>query len=632
MLTFLLKSLGWLIAHTPEVLLRGVCVVLGELVLWIPRRRHIQLSNLHHAFPDRPRAWHLRFARESCRRLIETGLLSAASPFISNQRLRGMLQLSAEVRAYLQHQIDSPRPTIVIAAHFAYWEVLTFLGLFLPEQVGTFGVMFRPLRNPQLDAFVQCTRERFGMRLLSRKNGFQDALRILRGKGTVGLLVDQSAGDVGALTLLFDRVCSSTELAGLLATKYNAEVRALYPRRIGFWRVAVETNLIESPPDVTGVTFALNRWLEQSLRDNENLAASWLWSHNRWRTQHAPERRFRIEQKRNFLADELAARGLDALPRRTRIYVRLPNWLGDVVMALPLLRALRAGRPDAAFTLIGKAAFAPLIETAGVAEHYLPLPPRGPGYFRFFRRLRHTFPDTYVLFTNSPRGDLEARLTACPQRFGMLRPGRKRPLLTHAWAAPADIDPTRQHQLEQWTAFLTHFGLLEPGDLRPLGAPSPAPADGPIGLIAGSENLPAKRWPVEHWRALIERFPAVKFELFGTAADRRITTQIAAGFPADRVTDYAGRTDLPAYMARLRSCRLLVSNDTGGLHLANALGVPAIGLFGPTNPCRTKPVFDAPFTLLQPPGCAPTGGGNLADLSPATVANAVEQNLPTATA
>jgi ADP-heptose:LPS heptosyltransferase len=91
------------------------------------------------------------------------------------------------------------------------------------------------------------------------------------------------------------------------------------------------------------------------------------------------------------------------------------------------------------------------------------------------------------------------------------------------------------------------------------------------------------------------------------------------------VENLAGRTDLPAYCTRLEQCSVLVTNDTGGMHLANALGVPLIGLFGPTNPVRTGPVFTGSTTLLQPPGCAPTGGGALADLTAAAVAAEVQR-------
>ena len=68
-----------------------------------------------------------------------------------------------------------------------------------------------------------------------------------------------------------------------------------------------------------------------------------------------------------------------------------------------------------------------------------------------------------------------------------------------------------------------------------------------------------------------------------------------------------------------------MTNDTGGMHLANALGVPLVALFGPTNPLRTGPVFAAPSRILQPPGCPPTGGAALAGLPPETVLAAIAE-------
>jgi ADP-heptose:LPS heptosyltransferase len=126
---------------------------------------------------------------------------------------------------------------------------------------------------------------------------------------------------------------------------------------------------------------------------------------------------------------------------------------------------------------------------------------------------------------------------------------------------------------------------------------------------------------------LITGLPDCTFVLFGTSRDAAITAEIAAGFDASRVTDLAGRTDLPTYVSHLRACRLLVTNDTGGMHLANALGVPLIALFGPTNPLRTGPVFATPVRLLHPPGCPPTGGAALVDLQPAVAIAAVRDLL-----
>jgi heptosyltransferase-2 len=320
---------------------------------------------------------------------------------------------------------------------------------------------------------------------------------------------------------------------------------------------------------------------------------------------------------------------LDRAPRRTRIFVRLPNWLGDVVMALPLLRALRASRPDAEISLLAKKQFLPLLESWDIADRLFALPSRGAGYFFTFWKMRGEFPDVWLLFTNSFRGDLEARLSGCPQRFGLVRRGKSRPLLSHSYAVPAGFDENARHQLELWENFLRSFGLDASPDRSPvssLDAPS-SPSAAPIGLICGSENNPEKRWPVAHWRALIEALPAERFVLFGTSSDAALTTAISAGLDPARIENLAGRTDLMAFADRLRACRLLVTNDTGGMHLANALGVPLIALFGPTNPLRTGPVFTAPAKLLQPPGCPPTGGAALADLAPDLVIATVRELL-----
>jgi lipopolysaccharide heptosyltransferase II len=529
----------------------------------------------------------------------------------------------------------APFPVVIATLHMAYWECLTWTPLYFDSSYREIGVIFRPLNNASADAWVKATRERFGLKLLSRKTGLQEAFKLLKRNATVSLLIDQNAGDQGALTTLFGRVCSTTELAGLLTEKYGAKLTLFFPIRTGFWRMRFWGCDIRHDGSAAGATLALNREFEKLLGEDDNICASWLWSHDRWRNQDVPERRFRLEAKRNLLERDLAERGALAPQRRTRIWVRLPNWLGDVVMALPLLRALRRSRPDAQITVIGKGAFAPFLQATGLIDQVIALPPRGFGYFRFFQKLHAKFPDVYVLFTNSFRGDLEAWLTKCRQRFGVVRPGKHRPLLTHTYRATTAGDEKTRHQLATWEALFRRFGLVGELDLTPLQldtSPSAAASSAPVfALIAGSENTPAKRWPVSHFRALIEKLSAVQphaeFLLLGTANDRAITSQIGAGLSAN-ISDLAGKTDLLAFADQLRRCSLLISNDTGGMHLANALGVPVVALFGPTNPVRTKPVFHGPVSILQPPGCPETGGGNLAELLPETVFETILQLLP----
>ncbi|HXA81393.1 MAG TPA: glycosyltransferase family 9 protein [Opitutaceae bacterium] len=628
MLNIFLKTLGWVLAHTPEPLLRVLAAGLGEAIfLGLPHRRRILLSNLDHAFPDRGTAWARRIGRESCRRMVETALLSFASPFLSERRLKQIARVSPSGEAWLRDYTVNPRPTVFGTVHCAHWETQAWFGLLCaPTPLPEFGIIFRPLDSPTADAFIKSTRERHGMKLLSRRDGFAEALKILRRRGCIGLLFDQNAGLQGALTTFFGRVCSTTELPGLLAEKFSADVRTFYPRRTGFWRVELASDPITHDGTTVGVTLALNRWLEQALSADDNLCASWLWAHDRWRHQDMPGKRLRLESKRNLLAADGTARGLAAPPRRTRIWIRLPNWLGDVVVALPLLRAIRIARPDAELTLIGRPAFAPLVEKFGVADRYEPLPSRGPGYFLHFWRLRRRYPDAFFLFTNSLRGDIEAWLIRSPQRFGIVRPGKSRPLLTHDWRVPADFDEKQNHQLALWENFLRAFGLDRLPDRRPIDLKFQISNLKSIGLIVGSENSPEKRWPVEHWRALIAALPDQPFVIFGTAGDAPIATAVADSF-GPRVENQAGRTDLVAFAEKLAACDLLVTNDTGGMHLANALGVPLIALFGPTNPVRTGPVFAAPFQVLQPPGCSPTGGAALAGLTPESVIAVVREQI-----
>ena len=635
MIPLALSLLGRLLAVTPEAVLRALSALGGEAILWLaPRRRRVLRSNLHHAFPERPRTWRRRLARESSRRLVETALLSLASPYLSERRIRAIASLGPSVDAFAREYSATRRAVVLATLHLAHWESQTWLKLLSPAPFGDFGIIFRPLDNASLDSFVRRTRERYGMRLLSRREGFAEALAIVRRKGCVGVLFDQNAGQQGALTLLMGRVCSSTELPGLLAAKFGADLRTFYPRRTAFWRVTFESSPVAFDGTAAGATLSLNRWFETAMSD-ESLCASWLWTHDRWRNQDVPARRLRLEAKRDLLAEDLSARSLHQLPRNTRFWIRMPNWLGDVAMALPLIRAVRASRPDAEITLLSRPAFAPLLEALCVADRVRSLPARGPGYLAHFAALRASYPDTWILFTNSLRGDLEARAAACPQRFGIVRPGRRRPLLTHGYRVPGDFDEADHHQVELWENFLRHFGLDAQMDTRPfptkvieIEQPKPVmPRVAPIGLIAGSENTPSKRWPVAHWRRLIEAFPGEDFVLFGTAADKAIASEITAGFDPARVTDLAGATSLLAFSAALAHCRLLVSNDTGGMHLANALGVPLVGLFGPTNPIRTGPVFASKHRILQPPGCPPTGGGRLEDLAPEAVAAAV-RDLP----
>ncbi len=449
-------------AHTPEPLLHGLAVVLGDTMYFLSgRRRRVGTHNLHHAFPERPPAWHRRLCRLSCRRLMETALLSLAAPFLSERRLRQIARLDPSVQTMLAEHRAAPHPVVLGTAHLAYWEAQTWLGLLVqPDPLPEFCIIFRPLDNAALNRFMKETRERYGMRLLSKREGFVETLKVLRRRGFVGLLFDQHARDTGALMTLFGRLCSTTELAGLLVEKHGAELRSFYPRRRAFWRVEFLSDKLVHDGTAASATIALNRWLERTLAADDNLCASWLWTHNRWKYQTNPDTRFRLESKRDLVAADCAARGWTELPRSTRVWVRLPDDATLADQVPPLLRALRAGRPDAELTLVGQPELGAQVWPE--ADRFRALPPAGRARDRFFRDCRQECIDVFLVLAETPAADREAALTGARQRFGLVRPGQTRRQLTQVYAVPAEWAARAPTALDLWEAMLRRFGLQVP--------------------------------------------------------------------------------------------------------------------------------------------------------------------------
>lgn len=634
----LVALIGRLLAALPEVFPRTLCAAVGSLV-WhgMPGRRRMMLRNLHHAFPARDAAWRTEVGKRTCRRTVEMALFAVASPYFSEERVKRAVTPDGSLSSERDGVLASA-PLVACVPHFSLMEALTMTKAVLPAlESREVGVFFRPLDNPALDAEVKRSRERFGMKLLSRKDGFREAMEILRRRGVVAVLFDQNAGSPGSLSLLFGRVASTSELAGMLAEKFDSKVVAYWSERTGFWRATVKSErLVESGATSAQIAAAANRWLEKRLSGDIERCADWLWLHSRWKTQDAPERRLRLAARRDITREDFASLGIDGFrPTGDRFVVRLPNWLGDVVMALPLLRAMREARPDTHLTFVTKKAFAPLLEALGIAQEIVVLPERGSGYRKRFRDMASSYVDTWWLFTNSFRGDLEARDAKAKQRFAPVRPGKWRPLLTRGWQLPESLDETRVHQTRVWEKWLREgHGLEKPLDLapfRPAALVAERVVPNRIGLVCGTENYPAKRWPVAKWRELIgrllERRPDLEIRLYGTANDLPITREVALGFDPVRVANLAGKTGLVEYCRELTSCAVLACNDTGGMHLANMLGVPVVAIFGPTNPTRTGPVFDARAIVIQPPGCPETGGADIAGVAAGRVAEAVLERV-----
>lgn len=461
-----LKITGWLIAHTPEPLLHFFSWLLGPAVLLIPERRRLVYSNLHHAFPERDASWHRRIAFKSSRRLIETSLMSLASPYISDERILRISTITPELKAMLDQHLRNPAraPLSIGSLHMAYWECNPWIGMFLAKYNLPMGIVFRPLRNKKLNDWVKSSRERHGIKMYSRREGLFEIFRIMRRQGMTTILYDQNAAGSGTLTTLLGRVCSTTEFPGMLAERYNARTIVIYSRRTSFWRVTYEFCDIMQGGSVADVTIALNRYLENILANDDSLCASWLWSHGRWHARYWPQLRFTYWLKKSFLDEDLAARGLTraTMPRKTRFWFRMPDDSTHIAAVPPLLRDLRRSRPDVDMTLLAherdRATLQPLLDD-NTADTFTALPPSPSETRRLFKKLRSAYPDTIVNLNETPSSDSELRLARPPEFFGLERPGQRRPKLTHRYEVPAEFLATNPTQADLWRKLFEHFGL-----------------------------------------------------------------------------------------------------------------------------------------------------------------------------
>jgi heptosyltransferase-2 len=330
-------------------------------------------------------------------------------------------------------------------------------------------------------------------------------------------------------------------------------------------------------------------------------------------------------------------------PAKTeRILVRGVNWLGDAVMTTPALLRLRQAHPGARITLLTHAKLKDLwlghpavdaVETFTERESSMSV-----GW-----RLRKKKFDLGLVFPNSPRSAFEVWLARVPRRVGYAHPWRNRFLtepipprpgaVTMHKRSVAEINrliernstavplPASAHQLFHYLHLVAAVGG-NPEPLPPqlsvpdaavaqfaakfkLGSASTVPW---AGINPGAEYGPAKRWPEERFieaAVQVQRRLKCRWLIFGLAGDQGFAARMAATLqrPAEEpcVVNLAGETTLAELCAALKLCRVLLTNDSGPMHVAAALGTPVVVPFGSTSPELTGPGLpgDARHHLLR---------------------------------
>ncbi|MCL5024615.1 MAG: lipopolysaccharide heptosyltransferase II, partial [Nitrospirae bacterium] len=309
-----------------------------------------------------------------------------------------------------------------------------------------------------------------------------------------------------------------------------------------------------------------------------------------------------------------------------RILVRGVNWVGDAVMTLPALKALRKTHTDAQISLLVKPAVAPVFEKNPFLDEVILYSEKGvAGRLALARRLRKAHFTSAILFQNAFDAALVAWLSGVPERIGYDRDGRGM-LLTKR--IPYQGDDKKVHHVEYYLRLLREAGIAAEHS-RPWihltlaerlaaraaleGVKRPV-----LGINPGAAYGSAKRWLPERFAEVALWFMADtkgSVVLFGGTNETPIAREIeksvwtrkvgAPGAISPSLVNLSGNTSLRELVALISECDLFLGNDSGPMHIAYAVGTPLVALFGSTDPELTGPVGEGNRVIRSGLPCSP---------------------------
>jgi heptosyltransferase II len=294
-----------------------------------------------------------------------------------------------------------------------------------------------------------------------------------------------------------------------------------------------------------------------------------------------------------------------------RLLIRVPNWMGDVVLSLGAVRDLRRNFPAARIEVLARPSVADLYHA--VAEVDTVRTTRG--FREDVGAIRAGRFEAAVLLTNSFGTALQSFVARVPERWGYATDGRG-PLLTRRARVPPEV--RGQSEVYYYRAMLAGVGLEVtaspdvslrcPGEWAARGAALLEDGTGPwVGFSPGAAFGTAKRWIPERYSALgdaLARHQGARIALIGGPDERPLAEAVAAGMRAP-VRNLAGQTTVAEMVGVLSRLRLLVTGDSGPMHVAAALGVPVVAIFGPTDWRETAPVTAVSRIVREPVHCSP---------------------------
>ncbi len=294
-------------------------------------------------------------------------------------------------------------------------------------------------------------------------------------------------------------------------------------------------------------------------------------------------------------------------PRGGEILVRLPNWVGDALMATPVLSNLTHHYEH--LILLARPALVPLFKPFPQVKELIPVGPDKKDIFTCARKIKGRF-QAGLLLPNSLSSALIFFLGRVKNRAGYAADARRR-LLTHPIPRPKE----RLHQRDYYLHLLKALALeIKTQELRlPLSPAASLRAEALLtdlprpraGLAPGAAFGPAKKWPLSRFRALTYHLKRLGFSLviLGGPGERAAGEELVRDLP--RARNLCGLTDLATAAAVINKLDLFVSNDSGLMHVAAALKRPQVAIFGSTDPALTGPLNPYAEVVAAKIDCSP---------------------------
>lgn len=304
-------------------------------------------------------------------------------------------------------------------------------------------------------------------------------------------------------------------------------------------------------------------------------------------------------------------------PKADRILIRSVNWIGDAVMTTPAMRAIRSTYPNAEITVVANPLVAELFTFHSLCDRVIVFDKKKDhrgfgGLLRFSRLLRSERFDLAILLQNAIEAAVMAWLAGVPRRIGYATDGRGL-LLTDR--TPATKQVKAKHHTEYYLSMLENFGisggaktlLLEVADEERSSASDLVGSSDYLVINPGAAYGSAKRWFPDRFSEVADRLAMdykLKVVLTGGPGEVEIGNDIAAAMQTDCL-NLVGKTTVRQLMAILENAKLVVTNDSGPMHVAAAFDTPLVAVFGPTDHTTTSPYSVKSRVVRQDIDCSP---------------------------